>query len=332
MWNTARQTPHADDLRSLGVHRCYALGWILSPGSRFTAYAMLTASHMMTEPRPATLSALTSSHDEAGPLPPDTLQIYLRFLSSRKALMEYKERARPPKRIVEEVEDTAEEITTNMAAIFDADDPSSPLHYSASQTALLLLDYQGFIVSQLGEPGAAAVATAVGMRDWALNHGITVVHSLVDVKSAPPPTCKGANRISAMLAGLKDDPAGGAEVPSLAFSQHASEYVVLKSPGVVSALQSKGVMELLAEQEIKSLVICGLSTSGAVMRTAVPATDEGFVVSVVSDACADRKEGVHTMVLETLLPNRVHVMSADEFVGEWSRAKGLGKGKEAKKA
>jgi nicotinamidase-related amidase len=40
---------------------------------------------------------------------------------------------------------------------------------------------------------------------------------------------------------------------------------------------------ILAKNDIKSIVICGLSTSCAVLRTAVPASDDvddGFIVSV----------------------------------------------------
>ncbi|TKA80742.1 hypothetical protein B0A55_02687 [Friedmanniomyces simplex] len=210
--------------------------------------------------------------------------------------------------------------------------PSSPLHYTAAQTALLLLDYQGFIISQLAETGTAALATAARMRTWALEHGVTVVHSIVDVHATPPAVCKGGPRIVAMLAGIRDDREAVEEPESVAFGGERGEFVVLKPPGVISGLKSRGAMELLGDRGIRSLIICGLSTSGAVMRTAVPATDDGFVVSVISDACADRKEGVHEMVLGTLLPNRVHVASADEFLGEWEKVGGGGKGKEDKRA
>ncbi|KAK0868515.1 hypothetical protein LTS02_003590 [Friedmanniomyces endolithicus] len=212
-----------------------------------------------------------------------------------------------------------------MSASFNATDPSSPLYYPPNQTALLLLDYHGFIISQLAEAGTAALATAARMRTWALENGITVVHCLVDVHATPSVICKGGPRVTAMLEGLKDDREAVDEPASAAFSGQRGEFVVRKQPGIISGLRSPGAMELLSERGIKSLIICGLSTSGAVLRTAIPATDDGFVVSVISDACADRKEGVHEMVLETLLPNRAHVTNADEFIGEWEKASGRGR-------
>lgn len=44
-----------------------------------------------------------------------------------------------------------------MAAIFDRFNPASPLAYGASQTALLLLDFQGFCIDRCGTPGLAAL-------------------------------------------------------------------------------------------------------------------------------------------------------------------------------
>jgi hypothetical protein len=68
--------------------------------------------------------------------------------------------------------------TATMAAIFDASNPASPLAYSAAQTALLLLDFQGVVIEMCGEAGQAALAKAVLMREWARSNGIIVIHSV----------------------------------------------------------------------------------------------------------------------------------------------------------
>jgi nicotinamidase-related amidase len=203
-----------------------------------------------------------------------------------------------------------------MAAIFERSNPASPLHYSASQTALVLLDFQGWIIDNLPD-SKSALANAKLLRDWALRHGLMVLHSVVDVNGIPPPTTKSAERVANLLASLKDDKAASEEPSDIAFSQQPNEYIVLKSPGVVSGLKTGGAAELLAQHGTKSLVLCGLSTSGAVLRTAVQACDDGFVVSVVSDGCADRKVEVHEMLLESVLPNRAHICTAEEFMNAW---------------
>jgi nicotinamidase-related amidase len=137
-------------------------------------------------------------------------------------------------------------------------------------------------------------------------------------------TCKGAERITKLLERIVSDPTGKAasEPPEIAFNSEASngEYKVLKHPGTVSGLKSTEAADILTKHEIKSIIICGLSTSGAVLRTAVPTSDDGFIVSVIEDACADQ-EALHETLMKSVLPSRAHVAKADEFMKEWSKAK-----------
>jgi nicotinamidase-related amidase len=206
-----------------------------------------------------------------------------------------------------------------MSALFDASNPASPLAYDASHTALLLMDFQYFILNRCGPTGQTAVATAAIMRDWALKNGIMVVHSVIDVEAPPPETYKGADRIKMMMAELAKDSSLAAESAELATNQSEREYVVLKRPGQVSALKSVGAMDLLKEHDVRSLILCGLSTSGAVLRTAAPAVDEGFVVSVIEDGCGDPKEDLHDMLMKTALPSGAHVVKAREFIAQWEK-------------
>jgi nicotinamidase-related amidase len=205
-----------------------------------------------------------------------------------------------------------------MAAIFDSSDPASPLAYNASQTALLLMDFQTFIVDRV-EAGKAAMDKAVKMRDWARQNDVMVVHCVVDVQGVPPATKKGAQRLTEMLTELAKDKSAIEEPTEIAFSQADDEYIVLKQPGVISALKSKGAVELLKEHNIQSLILCGLSTSGVVLRTALPATDDGFVVSVIEDACADPKEDLHETLMKSVLPSRAHVTNVGEFLEQWEK-------------
>lgn len=106
---------------------------------------------------------------------------------------------------------------------------------------------------------------------------------------------------------------GAAEAAELIESHDAKDVSFTRTPGIVSALQSQGLMNVLEERGITSLVICGLSTSGCVLKTAMPATDAGFVVTVVRDGCADPGEDVHEMVFNRILPQRAYVVTAQEW-------------------
>ena len=207
-----------------------------------------------------------------------------------------------------------------MAAIFDPCNPASPSAYNASQTALLLLDLQGFCIDRCGQHVLSVLAKAKRMREWALAQKIVIIHSIVDVTARPPSTCKGAERIAKMLADISDDQSTAEEPPGIAFSRNEEEFLVLKHPGTVSGLKSRDAASLLAEKEIKSLVICGISTSGAVLRTALPATDDGFIATVIQDGCCDPSEELHETLVGKILPSRAHVARAEDFIGEWAKA------------
>ena len=71
-----------------------------------------------------------------------------------------------------------------MATVFDESNPASPLAYSASQTALVLMDFQGVLIERAGSAAKTALAKGAAMREWALSHEILTLHSVVDVSNA----------------------------------------------------------------------------------------------------------------------------------------------------
>lgn len=205
-----------------------------------------------------------------------------------------------------------------MAAVFNPSDPSSPLAYNPSETALLLLDFQTLVINMLGDDGKAAVATAKAMRDWALSKNMLVMHSIVDLQVGPRENAKGRDRFPTYKEMAARDPDAMKEAAEIAADpKSANEIVVHKQLGFVSGLKSQGAMDALRQHGIKSLIICGLSTSGAALRTSIGGADEGFVVTVIEDGCADRVEGLHEMLVKHAMPMTVHVAKAEEFCKEY---------------
>lgn len=207
------------------------------------------------------------------------------------------------------------------AFIFDRTDKSSPAYYPASQTAVLIMDFHGLFVRKVGGPAAvAAFHQAIKLRHWAKSQGMLIAHALIDVNATPFPTCKGAAALSGVLAAAKANPEDSDEPEELRGNPRSEdEPLLLRVPGHVSVTKSYGFDELIAKHDIKSLVLCGLSTSGCVMRTMFAATDAEFVVTVVEDACADPKEGLHRTLVESVLPSRGHCTSLDGFVEAWGK-------------
>jgi len=71
---------------------------------------------------------------------------------------------------------------------------------------------------------------------------------------------------------------------------------------------------ILRSQQIDTLILTGIATSGVVLSTLREAADKDFSIKVLSDACLDADPEVHRVLTEKVFPRQADVMS----VGEWS--------------
>ncbi|KAK4495608.1 hypothetical protein PRZ48_012876 [Zasmidium cellare] len=203
--------------------------------------------------------------------------------------------------------------------IFDITRENAPGHYKPSQTALLLLDYKALVIGRIGPKAEATVKEAVQMRNWARSKGIVVLHALVDFTGTPPfSTTKEFSRLSALSAQVQRE-GGGEEPRDLLEGDGDVEFN--RRPGYISALQSDGIKQFLKDRGIKSLVLMGLSTGGCVLRTALDAAENEFVVTIVRDGCADAKEEVHEFLFGKVFGRGDFVVSGREFREGYDRLK-----------
>lgn len=212
-------------------------------------------------------------------------------------------------------------MTSSGRANFSPSDPSSPLSVSPTETALLLIDYQNLILPRLGDAAPSVLGVAGQMRDWAISKSMPVYHCLIDTRpGVTPPT---RNKMSPVWRLYEEKlaamPGLGDEAPHLhvAAAPNALERTALRTPGLISALESAGLAAELDQKQIQSLILCGVSTSGAVLSTARAASDRGFVVTVVEDACFDPVPGLHGMLVNHVLPTTAHVATAGEVRDAW---------------
>lgn len=77
--------------------------------------------------------------------------------------------------------------------------------------------------------------------------------------------------------------------------------------------------EILRDQGIDTVVICGVSTSGCVRATAVDACQYGFVPIVVDEACGDRSPALHANTLFDLDAKYADVESLDTVLAHLTR-------------
>jgi nicotinamidase-related amidase len=144
--------------------------------------------------------------------------------------------------------------------------------------------------------------------------GIKVIHIQVGFRPGLPEV----SSRNKLFAGLKANPqhqqlfqgAAGAIHPAL--GPEPDDIVITKHR--VSAFTGTDLEMLLRANEIETLVMFGIATSGVVLSTLLHAFDSDYRTIVITDCCADRDMELHSILINQLLPKRGDVMTADEFV------------------
>jgi nicotinamidase-related amidase len=173
-----------------------------------------------------------------------------------------------------------------MSAVLDSNDPTSPLSVAPSETALLLIDYQNMVLMKIGDgPASSVLNIALQLREWALVKGMSVLHCLIDTSpgTKPPRHAKSAAKWKTYEQVLLHNPELGKEAYALSNrAKGEAEMTFMRTPGLLSALKSHGLLDSLIARGIRSLILAGVSTSGCILSTARAAPDRGFVTTVVS--------------------------------------------------
>lgn len=104
----------------------------------------------------------------------------------------------------------------------------------------------------------------------------------------------------------------GTEGTELVIQRDAAEPLLTKT--AASAFHGTKLAEILAERQIDTLIVCGLSTSGCVRATVVDAAARGLRVCVVADASADRVSLSHDVALFDIWFKYGTVISTDSAV------------------
>lgn len=179
----------------------------------------------------------------------------------------------------------------------------------ASGTALLVVDMQffdahpGYGMASMAEPGEMSeyfeqvdeiVPRIRLLQDCARRHGIPVVHTHL-CSRAPG----GADRCrSHRLRGWRYE-AGSKEAEFLPeVAPLPGEVVVAKTTS--GAFGSGNLEEELARLTVERLIVCGVDTRYCVETTVRDASDRGFDVVLVGDACASKTRELHEQGLRVL--------------------------------
>ena len=195
------------------------------------------------------------------------------------------------------------------------------MKFDPARTAVLAMDCQVGIVSIYAKPPEEFLGLAASVLAAARKAGMPVIHVQVGFRPGLPEV----SSRNTLFAALKANPQhqqlflGPAGAIHPALGPAPEDIVVTKHR--VSAFAGTDLEMLLRAQEIETLVLFGIATSGVVLSTLTAAFDLDYRTAVIGDCCADLDTELHGALLK-LFANRGVVLTASEFVGAVENAEG----------
>ena len=177
-------------------------------------------------------------------------------------------------------------------------------------TALLVMDLQGATVKMV-EDSTPLVNSINKAIHHARGNNIPVIFVVIGFRKGYPEANPNNKSYEMLKSGVMNlDSEEGYKVHS-SIAIQSDDIVVIKKR--VSAFSGSDLEVLLRAHGIKHLVLSGIATSGVVLSTLREAADKDYVLTVLSDCCADRDEEVHRVLTTKVFARQATVLSSDEW-------------------
>ena len=175
------------------------------------------------------------------------------------------------------------------------------------KTALLVMDLQAGIIDRLENKDKFLQNVNIAV-DTAHKYNIQVIYVVVGFREGLPEISVNNKSFNA----IKEN------VPTNMVNSHPVIELInndlLVTKHRISAFSGSDLEMLLRAQNIKSLVLTGISTSGVVLSTLREAADKDFRLTVLSDLCNDSDEEVHSVLINKIFPRQATVMTSEEWI------------------
>jgi nicotinamidase-related amidase len=187
------------------------------------------------------------------------------------------------------------------------------LSIDPARTALLGMDLQAGIVS-IYVKDQELLARAATVLQRAHASGLRIIHMQVSFRLNLPEV----SSRNLLFAAIKSSPQhqrlfqGPAGAIHSAVAPQADDIVITKHR--VSAFTGTDLEMILRANDIETLVLFGIATSGVVLSTLLQAADADYRLVVIKDCCADVDLELHNSLLDKLFPKCAQVFTASQFV------------------
>ena len=189
---------------------------------------------------------------------------------------------------------------------------TAPLSFDPKTTALLVMDFQTLIVNGYARDKDSLLARTKSLLEAARGKGLKVIYVVVGFRPGYPEvsarnmifhTIKESGRFAAGDA--------NAEIHS-AVSPLPGEPVVTKHR--VGPFSGTDLEMILRANNIDTLLLAGIATSGVVLSTVRHAADADYRLIVVKDCCSDADEEVHRLLVEKVFARQATVATVDQVI------------------
>jgi len=185
--------------------------------------------------------------------------------------------------------------------------------------ALLIMDMQNGIVERFAESAEPLLETLSSALEAARVHGVTVIFVRVAFREGVPEVSARNKSFSALVGSLSMDETSHSTQIHDRLAPRSGELLITKRR--VSAFAGSDLDVVLRSKDIDSLVLCGIATSGVVLSTLRQAADLDFVLTVLSDGCADADSEVHRVLTEKVFARQATVLTTPGWIGQLATAR-----------
>jgi len=185
------------------------------------------------------------------------------------------------------------------------------LSIDRSRTAVLIMDYQAAVVEGFASDQEALVKRAGEVLGHARRAGLKVIYIVVNFRPGYPEISPRNANFSAVRQSGRFIAGAGTEVHP-AVAPQPGDITVIKHR--VGAFPGTDLDMILRANDIETIVMFGIATSGVVLSTLRHAADADYRLIVLKDCCSDRDPEVHRVLVDKVFPRQATVTTAAEFI------------------
>ncbi|MHB8528506.1 MAG: cysteine hydrolase family protein [Caulobacteraceae bacterium] len=191
---------------------------------------------------------------------------------------------------------------------------------ASGRSALLLIDFQRFLVTNYVPDDVAPrlLTRSAVLLSAARAIGMMVIHVMVAFRPGHPEV-SARNKVFGPLKTSRLFARGGAEAKlHSAVKPIEGEPIVIKHR--VGSFAGTDLETILRSNDIDTIILSGIATSGAILSTVRHAFDLDYSIVVARDCCADLDQDLHQTIIDKIFPQQTEVLAADQIIVAFSRA------------